>query len=320
MILSIPLVLIYLLIGFLQVIVVILGLSFAVKIYRQWNFSSYSENQYSLERRNYLVSSLTQLAVITKFLSFPFFIYIVDYLSSLITGAMCAAGIFGAVYFSDALLAADLLVLYFGMLWIFINREDILSRRYLFTRLKLKIFFVFSFFVFAEYFLLVRFFSKLNLDIIVKCCGLIYSPYQNIFSTTRGTTALWPVLLYLVIVILIMIFERRYKDWFSQLYGIIFLGFSFFMVTHFFAPYIYELPSHHCPYCLLKPEYKYIGYMIYFFMIGGAFSGMVAPLVRILTGRDYRVLSRAGTYMKGVYLLLVFYYPLSYYLRNGVLL
>lgn len=320
MILSIPLVLVYLLIGLLQVILVTIGLAFAFKIFKKWDFSSYSESQYNLERRNYLVSVLTQLAVISKILAFPFFIYIVDYLSSLIIGAMCAAGVFGAVGHSAFLLGADLLVLFTGLLWIFINKEDILSRKYHFTKLKLKIFFIFSFFVYVEYFLLVSFFARLKVDIIVKCCGLIYSPYQNIFSTTRGTTTLWPVLLYLVIVILIMVFERRYTDLFTQLYGLVFLGFSFFMVTHFFAPYIYELPSHHCPYCLLQSEYHYVGYIIYFFMIGGAFCGMIAPLIRILTGREYLMLKRAGTYMKAIYLVIIFYYPVSYYFINGVLL
>ncbi len=320
MILSVPFVLVYLLIGLLQVILVTIGLTFAWKIFKEWDFSSYTENQYSLERQNYLVSALTQLAVISKFLAFPFFVYIVDYLSTLITGAMCAAGVFGAVGHSDFLLGADFLVLFTGLLWFFINNEDISSRKYLFTKIKLKIFFIFAFFVYTEYFLLVSFFVKLKADIIVKCCGLIYSPYQNIFSTTKGTTALWPVILYLVIVILIMIFERRNTDLFSQLYGVVFLGFSFFMVTHFFAPYIYELPSHHCPYCLLQPEYHYVGYIIYFFMIGGAFCGMVAPLVQILTGKEYLLLRKAGTYMKGVYLIIVFYYPVSYYFINGVLL
>jgi hypothetical protein len=38
--------------------------------------------------------------------------------------------------------------------------------------------------------------------------------------------------------------------------------------------YIYELPTHHCPFCILQKEYGYIGYLIYLTLLGGAIAGL----------------------------------------------
>jgi len=38
--------------------------------------------------------------------------------------------------------------------------------------------------------------------------------------------------------------------------------------------YIYELPTHHCPFCILQKEYGYIGYLIYVTLLGGAIAGL----------------------------------------------
>ncbi len=41
-----------------------------------------------------------------------------------------------------------------------------------------------------------------------------------------------------------------------------------------FCLYIYELPTHHCPFCILQKEYGYIGYVLYAALLGGAVAGL----------------------------------------------
>jgi len=41
----------------------------------------------------------------------------------------------------------------------------------------------------------------------------------------------------------------------------------------YISPYIYELPTHHCPFCILQREYSYIGYFFYASLLGGAIPG-----------------------------------------------
>lgn len=45
-------------------------------------------------------------------------------------------------------------------------------------------------------------------------------------------------------------------------------------VLSFICLYFYELPSHHCPFCLLQKEYGYIGYVLYLTLFGGAVAGL----------------------------------------------
>jgi hypothetical protein len=45
-------------------------------------------------------------------------------------------------------------------------------------------------------------------------------------------------------------------------------------LVSFICLYFYELPSHHCPFCILQKEYGYIGYLLYAALLGGAISGL----------------------------------------------
>jgi len=45
-------------------------------------------------------------------------------------------------------------------------------------------------------------------------------------------------------------------------------------LVSFICLYIYELPSHHCPFCLLQKEYSYIGYLLYATLFCGAVAGI----------------------------------------------
>jgi hypothetical protein len=52
------------------------------------------------------------------------------------------------------------------------------------------------------------------------------------------------------------------------------LAVSVLAVVSFISIYIYELPSHHCPFCLLQAGYHFIGYPIYLSLFGGTIAGL----------------------------------------------
>ncbi len=63
--------------------------------------------------------------------------------------------------------------------------------------------------------------------------------------------------------------------------GYLFSGLSFltFIVAvasliSFICLYFYELPTHHCPFCILQKEYGYVGYALYITLLGGGVAGM----------------------------------------------
>jgi len=61
-------------------------------------------------------------------------------------------------------------------------------------------------------------------------------------------------------------------------------------ILSFVSLYIYEHPNHHCPFCILKPEYGYQGYWLYVPLFGATAAGLAAgaiqPFARIASLRD----------------------------------
>jgi hypothetical protein len=45
-------------------------------------------------------------------------------------------------------------------------------------------------------------------------------------------------------------------------------------VISFISLYFYQLPTHHCPFCLLQKEYYYIGYPLYLSLFGAGIAGI----------------------------------------------
>jgi len=45
-------------------------------------------------------------------------------------------------------------------------------------------------------------------------------------------------------------------------------------ILSFVSLYVYEHPHHHCPFCILKPEYDYQGYLLYIPLFAAAAAGL----------------------------------------------
>ena len=57
-------------------------------------------------------------------------------------------------------------------------------------------------------------------------------------------------------------------------------------IVAFVSLYIYEHPHHHCPFCILKPEYDYQGYLLYVPLFAAAAAvRFVAHDCRLATSR-----------------------------------
>ena len=50
-------------------------------------------------------------------------------------------------------------------------------------------------------------------------------------------------------------------------------------VVSFFCLYFYELPTHHCPFCLLQKEYGFVGYVLYAALFSGAVAGIATGVL-----------------------------------------
>ena len=50
-------------------------------------------------------------------------------------------------------------------------------------------------------------------------------------------------------------------------------------ILSFIAVYYYEEPTHHCPFCLLKKEYFYIGYALYAALFIASIAGISVGVI-----------------------------------------
>jgi hypothetical protein len=55
-------------------------------------------------------------------------------------------------------------------------------------------------------------------------------------------------------------------------------------ILSFISVYFYELPTHHCPFCILQKEYGYVGYPIYITLLGGTIAGIGTGLLMPFRG------------------------------------
>jgi hypothetical protein len=77
-----------------------------------------------------------------------------------------------------------------------------------------------------------------------------------------------------------MYFYRRGKGGylFSSMTGFTFV-ISITAILSFISLYFYELPTHHCPFCILQGEYGYVGYPLYLTLLGSTVSGIGVALL-----------------------------------------
>jgi hypothetical protein len=100
--------------------------------------------------------------------------------------------------------------------------------------------------------------------------------------------------------------------------NLLFVPVSIVSLIAFFSTYVYEMPHHHCPFCLLQGDYHYVGYLMYATLFFGTFFAMAAWVARRLESEVWRKWLRWSLIGDGLYLFLVTFYPLYFYLKNGV--
>ena len=81
---------------------------------------------------------------------------------------------------------------------------------------------------------------------------------------------------------------RHWRPWLAGLYAagwLWFFGLSLVVITTVISSYVYAMPYHKCPFCILKPEYHYFGFALYGTLIPAAFFGASAALAGLVRGK-----------------------------------
>ncbi len=290
----------------------------SVKIFLKWDSNSHSTLQYTLEKQSYLAATIIKYIFILKVPLFLFFIFTLDNISHIITGAMCGAGVVDATDYGNYLFLLKIINLYLFAYWIALHYEDTKHENRPYIKAKFGLFIVAFLLFFTELILEGIMFTSIDLDEIVSCCGTIYSSASN--SYISQLFSMNPILLLALFYgcfALILLFYFLKRPYLFAISNIFFILISIVTLITFFGTYIYELPSHHCPFCFLQSDYNYVGYLLYTLLFTGTFYGIVTgfiPTSNIDKNKNYK----KSILFNSSYILLVSFYPAVYYIKNGV--
>ena len=253
---------------------------YGVRILRQWDPTSGSELQLGLERRTYLISTVMGYACAFQVVSLFLFIYTADDLAPLFVGAMCAAGtLYANAYGYPTLILKTVSTVLAGA-WLIVNHADNRGRDYPLIRQKYAFLLALTPVVLGETAVQAAYFAGLKADVITSCCGSLFSTASPGVSSDLGSFASAPTKLVFYAAMALLLFAGSwFLRWASGGYVVAGLSVLVFLISiaaliSFISPYIYELPTHHCPFCILQAEYHFIGYPMYALLFGGVIAGL----------------------------------------------
>jgi len=288
-------------------------------ILKYWDFNKIDNYQYTLEKKSYLIGLIIYFSIITKIIIYPYFIFTLDKLSTIIPGAMCATGVISANNFGHPLFILKSSIVLFGSIWLAINKLDIRSKKFLYIKKKLY-FYIFIFILFIlEFYLDISFFLNLTTKDLVTCCSVIFSQDNQTLPFGISTTTL--LILFYISFTLLFISNIKKNIYISFILSFVFLYLSYYSVIYFFGTYIYQLPTHHCPFCMMQSDYYFIGYFIFLSLFLTVFFGILNGTIKLL--KIDKHVSNSNLYSNiflSIFTLICTSYVVVYYIKNGVFL
>ncbi|MBT0666105.1 hypothetical protein KI809_17470 [Geobacter pelophilus] len=254
-----------------------------------WDINSGSEHQLQLERSTYLISTILASVLFFHIISLFLYIFTADDIRTMFVGAMCAAGSLNANSFGYPVLLLKIGSCICAGIWLVINHADTQGYDYPLIKAKYALLLALVPFIIVETGLQFLYFSGLKAQVITSCCGSLFSAGAGTISSDLAALPRVPMMVTLVAAIAVTCFSGI---WFRAKMSGGYLFAAASMVTFiiavaalvsFISIYTYELPTHHCPFCMLHKEYGYIGYPIYAVLLLGAISG--AGVGALMPGR-----------------------------------
>jgi hypothetical protein len=263
---------------------------FAVEVIRRWDIRSGSERQLRLERRTYLFSTLLTFVLVAQLAAVLLFVFNAEKMSDMFVGAMCAVGTLNVNPFGFPALNAKIALFFLAAMWLAINHVDSRARDYPLVRIKYALLLLLAPLLAAAAWTEAQFFLNLKADVITSCCGSMFS--EGAKTIAAEATALPPLpamfLFYgaMGLAIVAASFQWAFGKGGYLTAAAAALGFAAAIagVLSFISLYIYEHPHHHCPFCVLKPEYDYQGYALYVPLFVATAAGLAVGAIRPFAG------------------------------------
>ena len=268
----------------------------ALPLVVRWAPEDAGAAQLARERRAVLIESAAATVFAAQLVAVVLFVAAAERLHPLLPGAMCAAGTFQASRFGYPALALEILALVLCGLWLLIHRATRTAASTGLVRFKLLFLIAVAGVVAAATALEVRAFVDLDPAILTSCCATIFDARAGGADRRLGATlAALPVptvrtTFFAVLGATLLLGARATRRGRSPvpfslsalLLGVV----SVAALVAWVAPSVYELPTHHCPFCLLASEHAWVGYPLYAALAVAVVAGAGSGLVRVLRSLD----------------------------------
>ena len=270
------------------------------RIIQSWDLSSGSTRQLLMERKTYLISQIFSFLMAIELFSLFLFIYTADNIHTLFVGAMCAAGSLNVNTYGYPALLTKILVCLLCGIWLILNHLDNQGYDYPLIRPKYKFLIVIAGLLLIETYLQTNYFRLLKADVITSCCGTLFSKETPTLAGMLAGLPPFPtqIVFYLAMLLVLRtgihyLVTGKAANLFAKLSMGMFV-LAIVAIISFISIYFYELPTHHCPFCLLQKEYGYVGYPLYTALLVAGITGISVGVVE----RYKTVASLAGMHIK----------------------
>ena len=308
---------------FTQIILLsLLTISFfySLSIIKNWDYSKTTQEQYKLEKRSYLVILIISFTMIIKIFLMPYFAYSIDILSHIIPGAMCAAGVIGANEYGQPLLTFKVVLLFFIGIWMILNTLDLKEKTYPYTKKKFYFFILIFIFVVIETIVDILYLTNISTQEPVLCCSVIFGASSTGSQIPFNLNIPMLLVLFYLLYFLSIFVNIQKNPYLNIIVNILFIYIGYYAVTYFFGTYVYQLPTHQCPFCMLQHEYFYIGYFIWGSLFLGVFFAFAYSVLKLLINKSLDYTLKYSLIFNTLFVLICTFYTLRFYFVNGVFL
>lgn len=288
-----PAIIALLLAASLSLTMLVIAAPFALQVIRHWDITSGSERQLKLERLTYLFSTLVAFVCVMQIAAALLFVFNADKLSVMFVGAMCAVGALNVNGYGFPALYAQLGLFFIATTWLAINHADSRARDYPLVKLKYALLIAALPLFALSLWLQLNYFLGLKADVITSCCGSMFSEGSPHLASEVAALEPRPAMLIfygtLTAATGIALWHWRRRDdasgFATGLAALAAFIASIAGILAFVSLYVYEHPHHHCPFCILKPEYDYQGYGLYLPLFAATAAGLGAGVLRFFSRR-----------------------------------
>ncbi len=261
-----------------------------MRILGKSDLKSGSELQLGLERRTHQISTVMSCVLAFQLMSLFLYIHTIDSLHPLFTGAICAAGVFNANSLGYPVLILKIVNFLLGGVWLIVNHTDSKAHDFPLIRIKYELLNLLIPLLVLESCLQFAYFAGIKPQIVTSCCTGLFSQESGSLIGKIASLPHIPVKIAffagmaLTIASGLYFYLKRRGGWlFSGFAAVTFLVATASLVS-FIPLYFYELPTHHCPFCLLHKEYGHVGYFLYVTLLGGGVAGLGVGVLMPLNG------------------------------------